>query len=75
MTMCLNVLVNQYGFPDQVRVAAQAPDAFVPGPEVNDPIEVHTKGYWLASDGSWHQLGLQPSPNYRVDQINKGWIS
>ena len=74
MILCLNVLVNQYGFPDQVMVAAQAPDGFVPGPDVDDPIEVYTKGYWLASDGIWQQLGAQPSPNYRIDQINKAWV-
>ena len=74
MMLCLNVSVNQYGFPDQVIVAAQAPDGFVPGPDVDDPIEVHTKGYWLTSDGIWQQLGAPPSPNYRIDQINKVWV-
>lgn len=74
MTAGLYVLVNEFGFPTQTCVTVLPSEEFIPGPEVNDPSEVHANGYWIDSDGVWHQVGPAPSFNYTLNQVTKAWI-
>lgn len=74
MTAGLYVLVNEFGFPTQTCVTVLPSEDFIPGPEVNDPGEVHANGYWIDGDGVWHQVGPAPSFNYTLNQLTKAWV-
>lgn len=74
MTAGLYVLVNEFGFPTQTCVTLLPSEDFIPGPDVNDPGEVHANGYWIDGDGVWHQVGPAPSFNYTLNQLTKAWV-